>query len=341
VWSMETRRLEYSPLLGHDSSVFGVVVDDTSDLLVSCGGNGSIIAWELSTGTRKGSIMQAHTQSVLSIKLNAQYLVSTSKDCTAKIWSRSALENPGERRLSEPFPHNVLRSHPAPINDVVLTDSEVITACGDRHIRVFNIDSGACLRKMSSHEKPIVSLALSADGQYIISAGGDADVVIHHKDSGHAVERLRGHEDLIRAVLVIPDQNLIVSGSYDETVAIWAFNEDGIWKKERSLDTKETQRTLGLDVKERQRTLDFTENIRKAVETGAQTAALSSGRVFCMLYRDKKLLCGAGCTIVGWDFSDDAIIDVDVQRLRTASSESRKKGKGKGRQLLQHIKDRF
>jgi WD40 repeat protein len=330
-----------NPLIGHDSSVFGVAVDETSDFLVSCGGNGSIIAWKLSTGTRSGSIAQAHTDSILSIKLNKQYVVSTSKDCTAKIWSRSALETPGERRLSEPFPHSVLRSHPAPINDVLLTDSEVITACGDRQIRVFDMDSGACLRTMSSHEKPVVSLALSADGQYIVSAGGDADIVIHHKNSGHTIDRLQGHEDLIRAILTIPGESLIVSGSYDETVAIWAFNEDGSWKKERSLDIKETQRALGLDMKERQRSLDFTENIRKAIETGAQAAALSSGRVFCMLYREQQVLCGAGCTIVGWDFRDDAVMDVDVQRLRTASSESRKKTKGKGRQIIQHIKDRF
>jgi F-box and WD-40 domain protein 1/11 len=89
---------------------------------------------------------------------------------------------------------------------VVLTENEVVTACGDRQIRVFDIDTGTCVRQMSSHEKTIVSLALSADGQCIVSAGGKIDVFIHHKQSGEVVSRLRGHQNLIRALMVIYEE---------------------------------------------------------------------------------------------------------------------------------------
>ncbi|KAF2024608.1 WD40 repeat-like protein, partial [Setomelanomma holmii] len=248
VWNASMLRLEYPPLMGHSSSVFSVAADDGQDIIVSCGGDGSIIFWQLSTGEMKKKIPQAHADSVLNVKLSDQYLVSASKDCTAKIWSRASWEPSGERRASEPFPHSVLRGHSAPVNAAVLSANEVITACGDRQIRVFDIGSGQCLRQMSSHEKTIAALTISDDGQFIISAGGDADIVIHHKTSGREVARLRGHENLIRTVIAIAESNLIVSGSYDETVAIWACNEDGVWKKERSLDIKETQRSLGLDL---------------------------------------------------------------------------------------------
>lgn len=344
VWNTATRRLAYPPLTGHNSSVFHVVADHEADILVSCAGNGSLIIWQLSTGRRKNHVSQAHSDSILSIKLNSKYLISTSKDCTAKIWARQSLEQPREQQMSEPFPHSVLRGHSASINAVVLTEEEAITACGDRKIRVFNLDSGTCIQQMSSHEKTIASLSISADGQYIISAGGDADIVIHHKQSGRAIARLKGHNDLVRALMISHGDNLIVSGSYDETVAIWAFKEDEVWKKERSLDVKETQRILGLDLLERQRSLDFTANIRQAVTTGTENAALSSGRVFCIISTKQRILCGAGCTIVGWEFASQSLAEEEEEEeeerpTRTQSSESRKMGKR--RQLFQHIKDRF
>jgi WD40 repeat protein len=134
------------------------------------------------------------------------------KDYTAKVWARSFLQSPGGRRENELSPHNVLRGHPAAINAVVLTESEAITACGDRKIRVFDIKSGKCIQQMSSHEKKIVSLALLNDGQYIVSVGGDCDVFNYHKQSGHVVSRLKGHYDLIRALMIIHEENLIITG---------------------------------------------------------------------------------------------------------------------------------
>lgn len=340
VWNAKKRRLEYPPLTGHGSSVFCVTADEAQDLIVSCGGDHSIMTWQLSTGTMQNIIPQAHENSVLNIKLNDRYLVSTSKDCTAKVWDRNLLGAPKDQRASEPFPQSVLRGHEAPVNAVILTDGEAVTACGDRQIRVFDLDSGTCLQRMSSHEKTIATLALSTDGRYIISAGGDSDIFIHCKESGNAIARLQDHDDLIRALITIPEANLIVSGSYDETVAIWAFNEDGVWKKERSLDVKETQRSLGLDLKERQRSLDFTENIREAVETGVDAEARSGRKVFCLLSRGKQILCGAGSTIVGWDFGDDSNVE-DVDGRIQSGAESHKKPKGKRRQFLRSLKDRF
>ena len=339
VWKVGTRRLAYSPLLGHESSVFGLIADHETDTLFSGGGNGSLIIWKLSTGGLQKIINQAHGDSILALKLNSRYVVSTSKDRTAKVWARSALQRLGERQGSQLLPHSVLRGHAGAVNSVVLTESEAITGCGDRTIRVFDIESGTCIKQISSHEKMIASLALSPDGQYIISAGGDEDIFIHHKQSGCLVSRLRGHDELTRTLMVIQAENLIVTGSYDESVAIWAYSDEGAWRKERSLDVKETQRVLGLDLKQQQRNLDFTSNVRTAVVTGTEAAALSSGVVLCMLSTGKQILCGAGCTIVGWEFEDHEE-ELKRQRSRTGSSESRRK-KGKRQQLLQHIKDRF
>lgn len=133
----------------------------------------------------------------------------------------------------------------------------------------------------------IASLALSPDGQYIISAGGDEDISIYHKQSGCLVSRWKSHDELTRTLMVIQAEDLIVTGSYDESVAIWAYSDEDTWRKERSLDVKETQRVLGQDLKQQQRDLDFILNVRNEVVTGTEAAALSSGVVLCMLSTGK------------------------------------------------------
>jgi hypothetical protein len=134
---------------------------------------------------------------------------------------------------------------------------------------------------------------------------------------------------------------LIVTGSYDDSVAIWAYGDEGIRREERCLDIKETQRVLGLDLKQQQQSHDFTESVRNAVVTGTEIAALSSGVVFCMFSTERQILCGAGCTIVGWKFEDSVEEDEEQHVSRTESSKSRRKLKGKRQLLVQHIKDRF
>ena len=135
--------------------------------------------------------------------------------------------------------------------------------------------------------------------------------------------------------MVIRAENLIVTGSYDESVAIHMDLQ------QRSLNVKETQRVLNLYLKQQQRDLDFTLNVRNAVVTDTEATALTSGVVLRMLSKGKQNLCGAGCTIVAWEFGGQREEELERQRSRTGSSESRRKLKGKRQQLFQHIKDRF
>jgi WD40 repeat protein len=319
IWDTRSGRLRHQPLSGHRGSVHCVIADETRDLLVSGDNKGRIISWKLSTGALQQDFPKAHESCVVGVALNKRYLVSASHDRTAKVWDRNTLLAHEEGGKSDISPKKVLRCHTSAILALVLTEEKAITAGNDCRIRVFDLDSGACLKTISSHKNFIATLALCQDKRHVISAGEDRYILIHDIESGDLVAKLEGgHRDIVRTLLVVPSSTIFISGSYDETVVIWAQNEDGNWKQERVLDVPKAQRSLGLDKLVRQRGYDLTESLRNAAEAGKDAGVFSDSKVFALCSNGRQILCGAGSTILGWDFDDTAVSGIG-SRTRNVS----------------------
>src|ERR1700679_2334355 len=68
---------------------------------------------------------------------------------------------------------------------------------------------------------PIISIALSGDGDLIVS-GSDNDLVqVWNAKTGEHLRNLQGHTGSVRSVAFSPDGNQIVSGSWDKSVRVW------------------------------------------------------------------------------------------------------------------------
>ncbi len=60
----------------------------------------------------------------------------------------------------------------------ILDSKDIITACADGAIRIWNINSGECVSKVDVHEKTVYRLGLSFDKGYLVSASGDSSIWI-------------------------------------------------------------------------------------------------------------------------------------------------------------------
>lgn len=237
VWDLETKRLCYQPLLGHTKSVLCLQFDPSpsEDIIISGSSDKSVIMWRFSTGRQIHDLAQAHEDSILNLKFDKRYLVTCSKDKLIKVWNRqelmptdkdypqfskgsqvrfpsyiidttdispSSLETELANRQIKPLaPYSLLMTldgHGAAVNAIQINKDEIISASGDRLIKVWNIHNGACLKSLMGHHKGIA--CVQCDNRRIVSGSNDDTVRIYDHASGAEVACLHGHRSLVRTV---------------------------------------------------------------------------------------------------------------------------------------------
>ncbi|KAL3428129.1 WD domain-containing protein [Phlyctema vagabunda] len=229
IWNLDTQRLVQAPLTGHTGSVLCLQfdADPEEDIIVSGSSDATVCIWKFSTGQLVQRLKKAHYESVLNVKFDKNVLVTCSKDKTIKVFNRHPLR-PGDRGypgMGQPFNpvptylNNYgfnptptaglavkpaysmiarLDGHGAAVNAVQILDDQVVSASGDRTIKIWNWPEQACVRTLLGHTKGIA--CVQYDGRRIVSGSSDNEVKVFDKESGLEVASLRAHSDLVRTV---------------------------------------------------------------------------------------------------------------------------------------------
>ena len=238
IWDIDAQRLIRKPLEGHTGSVLCLQFDDRKeeDIIISGSSDTHVILWRFSTGEMIKQLTNAHKESVLNLKFDERFLVTCSKDKTIKIWNRHQLL-PGHRdypvkgalgggqcpsyildmntiastirggrpdvefqsHLLEPYSHLMtLDLHGAAVNAIQIYKDQLVSASGDRNLRVWNIHSGECSAKIEAHAKGIA--CVQYDGKRIVSGSSDNTIRIWDPASRTEVARLEGHTRLVRTI---------------------------------------------------------------------------------------------------------------------------------------------
>jgi len=225
IWDLETRRC-LRTLSKHRGSVLCLQFDSDpeEDIVVSGSSDSDIIIWRFSTGEEIQTLRHAHKESVLNVKFDGRILVTCSKDKTIKIFNRKPLRH-GELGYQEidPVPTTlknygyaltyspedlprtppwtligVLEGHSAAVNAVQIHGREVVSASGDRHIKVWDWPTQTCTRTIVGHNKGIA--CVQYDGRRIVSGSSDNEVKVFDRATGLEVASLRSHTSLVRTV---------------------------------------------------------------------------------------------------------------------------------------------
>lgn len=87
----------------------------------------------------------------------------------------------------------------------------------DATVKIWNIETGECIKTLSGHQKGVRALAF--DSQKLITGGLDSTVKVWNYHNGECISTYRGHDDAVTSVDFC--DKTIVSGSADCTVKVW------------------------------------------------------------------------------------------------------------------------
>jgi len=132
-----------------------------------------------------GTHSEKYARDVPAVKFSPDgaFLISASVNGTVRIWNLSTRAEVKCLQMAEP-------------HDLAISPSGKVfaVACGDGHVRVFNLPGGQSLRAIKISDDRICSVAISPDGKWLASDGGGRNgLVVTEFESGRRVFESDGH----------------------------------------------------------------------------------------------------------------------------------------------------
>ncbi|KAH0541335.1 hypothetical protein FGG08_004173 [Glutinoglossum americanum] len=197
-----------SPPEYHRASILCLQYD--REILVTGSSDNTCIVWSIAEDYKPIRRLSQHTAGVLDVSFDASRIVSCSKDTTLCVWDRVHGE----------LLHQ-LRGHRGPVNAVEVRGNLAASGSGDSLVKLWNLDSAACIREFDGHERGLACVQFSQDAQVIASGGNDDVICIWNANTGECVKKLYGHKHLIRALHLDSDNRRLISASYDMSIKVY------------------------------------------------------------------------------------------------------------------------
>ncbi len=205
-------------LLDTDDMVYCLAASADGKKLAAGNSSDRVVnVWDLSAGYANAKLEQSienHADWVLGVAFSpdGKYLLTGSRDKTAKVWDLKAKESV----LTFPDHQNGV------YGVAVKADGKVGYSVGDdNNLRAWNATAEGKQVRAFGHGGPVFKVVAHPKQPLLITCGADKTVRIWNADSGAAVKTLSGHADYVYAVAVSPDGNLIASGGYGGEVKLW------------------------------------------------------------------------------------------------------------------------
>lgn len=102
------------------------------------------------------------------------------------------------------------------------------TAGEDGTVRLWSLVSGESLKTIPAHKKPVTSLAVTADGQWLITGSQDGTAKLWQLPSGKLMRSLNDNQGLIHAVAVDSKGERLATGSAEGTLQLWTIQNGAL-----------------------------------------------------------------------------------------------------------------
>ena len=217
---------------GHQDSIYSIALSQDGQTLASGSGDHTAKLWDIATG-RCFRTLSGHTNQVNWVALNpaGNTLACVSLDQTVKLWDchTGHCFKLWHSHTDWAFP---VAFAPDSYNSALNTPTTLLASGSNDHtVKLWDIETGQCLKTLQGHLDLIYSIAFSPDGRFLASGGPDQTVRIWAVSTGKCCQILQGHTDWIFAVAFSPTGETLATCSSDQTIKLWD------WQTGRCLKT--------------------------------------------------------------------------------------------------------
>jgi len=193
-------------LSGHTGSVLCLQYDE--QVIITGSSDSTVRVWDVKTGELLSTLVH-HCEAVLHLRFANGIMVTCSKDRSIAVWDMVSPQQINMRR--------VIVGHRAAVNVVDFDDTYIVSASGDRTIKIWQTDNCEFVRTLSGHRRGIACLQYRKPT--VVSGSSDNCIRLWNILEGKCLRILEGHEELVRCIRF--DEKRIVSGAYDGRIKVW------------------------------------------------------------------------------------------------------------------------
>ncbi|XP_036248725.1 transducin beta-like protein 3 [Molothrus ater] len=239
-------------LYGHTETILALDVFRKGRMFVTCAKDRSVRLWRMGRAGRVTCVAQGlgHAHGVGAVacsRLKESFVVTSSQDCTIKIWNipESLTSKAKAALISSPEPLHARvteRGHDKDINSVAVSPNDKLLATGsqDRLAKLWSCSDCSLLGVFSGHKRGIWCVQFSPVDQVLATSSADGTLKLWGLRDFSCLKTFEGHDaSVLKIIFVSRGAQLLSSGS-DGLLKLWTIktnecvktldgHEDKIW----------------------------------------------------------------------------------------------------------------